>query len=81
MARIRTIKPEFFTSDDICALTPLARLLYIGLWCEADREGRLVWTHGVMKRRYLPDDACDIGQLSTKLTRRGLLRLNGEGLS
>ena len=44
MARIRTIKPEFFTSDDICALSPLARLLYVGLWCEADREGRLVWT-------------------------------------
>ena len=43
MARIRTIKPEFFTSDDICALSPLARLLYVGLWCEADREGRLVW--------------------------------------
>ena len=42
MARIRTIKPEFFTSDDICALSPRARLLYVGLWCEADREGRLV---------------------------------------
>ena len=43
MARIRTIKPEFFTSEDIVALSPLARLLFIALWCEADREGRLVW--------------------------------------
>jgi len=24
MARIRSIKPEFFTSDDICALSPRA---------------------------------------------------------
>ena len=81
MARIRTIKPEFFTSDDICALSPLARLLYVGLWCEADREGRLVWTPGVMKRRYLPDDACDIEVLGAELTGRGLIRLYGEGLA
>ena len=81
MARIRTIKPEFFTSDDICALSPLARLLYVGLWCEADREGRLVWTPGVMKRRYLPDDACDIEVLGAELTARGLIRLYGEGLA
>ncbi len=81
MARIRTIKPEFFTSDDICALSPLARLLYVGLWCEADREGRLVWTPGVMKRRYLPDDACDIEALGAELTGRGLIRLYGDGLA
>lgn len=81
MARIRTIKPEFFTSDDICALSPLARLLYVGLWCEADREGRLVWTPGVLKRRYLPDDSCDIEALCGELAGRGLVRLYGEGLA
>jgi hypothetical protein len=81
MARIRTIKPEFFTSDDICALSPLARLLYVGLWCEADREGRLVWTPGVMKRRYLPDDVCDIEAIGAELTGRGLVRLYGDGLA
>jgi hypothetical protein len=73
MARIRTIKPEFFTSDDICALSPLARLLYIGLWCEADREGRLVWTPGVLKRRYLPDDDCDVDAVAAELLARGLV--------
>jgi hypothetical protein len=81
MARIRTIKPEFFTSDDICALSPLARLLYVGLWCEADREGRLVWTPGVLKRRYLPDDSCDIEALGAELVTRGLVRLYGDGLA
>lgn len=81
MARIRTIKPEFFTSDDICALSPLARLLYVGLWCEADREGRLTWTPGVLKRRYLPDDSCDIAALGAELTERGLVRLYGDGLA
>ncbi|MBS0521857.1 MAG: hypothetical protein JSR90_24395, partial [Proteobacteria bacterium] len=81
MARIRTIKPEFFTSDDICALSPLARLLYVGLWCEADRAGRLVWMPRVFKRRYLPDDACEIEALADELVTRGLIVLYGDGLA
>ena len=81
MARIRTIKPEFFTSDDICALSPRARLLYIGLWCEADREGRLVWAPRGFKRRYLPDDECDVDALCKELTDRTLVRLYGDGLA
>jgi hypothetical protein len=79
MARIRTIKPEFFTSDDICALSPLARLLYVGLWCEADREGRLLWSPGVLKRRYLPDDTCEIATVAEELIVRKLIVLYGEG--
>jgi hypothetical protein len=81
MARIRTIKPEFFTSDDICALSPLARLLYVGLWCEADRAGRMVWMPRVFKRRYLPDDPCDVEALAGELLARGLVVLYGEGLA
>lgn len=81
MARIRTIKPDFFTSDDICALSPLARLLYIGLWCEADREGRLVWAPRVLRRRYLPEDDCDIEALCRELLERELVVLYREGLA
>jgi hypothetical protein len=81
MARIRTIKPDFFTSDDICALSPLGRLLYIGLWCEADREGRFAWTPKAFKRRYLPDDECDIDGLCQELLRRDIVRLYGEDLA
>lgn len=73
MARIRTIKPEFFTSEDIVALSPMARLLYIACWCEADREGRLEWKPGTMKLRYFPGDNCDIGALATELIDRGLV--------
>ena len=54
MARIRTIKPEFFTSEDIVGMTPLARLFYVALWCESDREGRLEWKPNTFKLRYLP---------------------------
>lgn len=67
MARIRTIKPEFFTSEDIVSLSPLARLFYVSLWCEADREGRLSWKPATLKMRYLPGDNCDVDTLAQEL--------------
>lgn len=41
MARIRSIKPSFFRSEDVTALSYRARLTWIGLWLYADDEGRL----------------------------------------
>lgn len=73
MARIRTIKPEFFTSEEILELDPLARLFFIGLWCEADREGRLPWKLKTLKMRYLPSDDCDISILSDQLIEQKLI--------
>ena len=81
MARIRTIKPEFFTSEDIVELDPMARLLYIALWCEADKEGRLVWKPKTFKMRYFPADDCDIDALADALVTRGLVCLYGESLA
>lgn len=81
MARIRTIKPEFFTSEDIVALSPLARLLYIAIWCEADKEGRLTWKPRTMKLRYFPADDCDIDALARELVASGLVIPYGDGLA
>ena len=71
MSRIRTIKPEFFTSEDIVSLTPLTRLFYVSLWCEADREGRFEWKPKTLKMRYLPADNCDIEALGKELIEGG----------
>lgn len=78
MARIRTIKPEFFTSEDIVELEPFARLLYIALWCEADKEGRMSWKPKTFKIRYFPADNFDIDALCDALVTRGLVCLYGE---
>jgi hypothetical protein len=40
--RIRTIKPEFWSSAKMARVTREARLAFIGLWNEADDEGRLL---------------------------------------
>lgn len=73
MARIRTIKPEFFTSEDIVGLSTHARLLYIALWCEADREGRFSWKPKTFKMRYFPGDSANIDKLCDELRQAGLV--------
>lgn len=40
MARIRTIKPEFFTSLTLSTVSRDARLTFIGLWTYCDDDGR-----------------------------------------
>jgi hypothetical protein len=56
MARIRTIKPEFFTSLAIADLTPEQRLTFIGLWTHVDDEGRCVDDPRLIKAALWPLD-------------------------
>ena len=41
MARSRNIKPSIFKNEVLGEADPLLSLLFMGLWCLADREGRL----------------------------------------
>lgn len=41
MARIRTVKPEFWQHPKVCRVSRDARLLFLGLLNEADDEGKL----------------------------------------
>lgn len=61
--RIRTVKPSFFKSENVAELAPLTRLLFVGLWCLADREGRLEDRPRRIKVEVLPYDAvdCEVG--------------------
>lgn len=56
MPRIRTIKPEFFTSLTIADLTPEQRLTFIGLWTHVDDEGRCVDDARLIKAAIWPID-------------------------
>jgi hypothetical protein len=81
MAFVRSIKATFFTSEDIVTLSMAGRLLYIGLWLEADREGRFVWKPRSFKLRYLPTDDVDIEAVCDELLARRLVVRYGEGLA
>jgi hypothetical protein len=56
MARIRYLKPEFFIDDDIAQLSYAQRLFYQGLWCHADKEGRLEDRPAQLKVQIMPYD-------------------------
>lgn len=73
MARIRYIKPGFFTNDELADIKPLGRLLFIGLWCLADKEGRLHDRPKRIKAQVLPFDQCNIDRLLNDLLEHGFI--------
>lgn len=56
MARIRTLKPEYFRSRSLARCTRDARLTFAGLWCEADSAGRGVAEPRILKGAIWPLD-------------------------
>ena len=74
MARTRSLKPQFFKNDLLAECQPLARLLFSGLWCMADAEGRLEYRPLRVKAEVLPYDDCDVDQLVNELEQRGFVR-------
>lgn len=56
MARIRSVKPEFWADEDLAELQRDARLLYIGLWNLSDEHGRLRGDPRYIKGQLFPYD-------------------------
>lgn len=81
MARMRTLKPGFFTNDLLCEIPPLGRIFFEGLWCNADREGRLSDRPKKLKVEILPYDKADAEEFLAALATRGFLiryQVNGQ---
>ena len=69
MARIRNIKPEFFRNEQLSEVPFEARLLFAGLWTQADREGRLEDRPKRLKAELFPYDDVDVENLLEKLSK------------
>lgn len=81
MARIRTIKPDFWTDEKIVELDMPARLFFIGCWNFADDNGNLQRSAKKLKMQVFPADAIDCEPLIQSLMTHGLLteyEVNGE---
>ena len=74
MARGRVITPEFWTDEKVIALTPWARLFYIGLWnfTYCDR-GHLPDSAFELKLKVLPGDQVDHKAIVDELIEHGKL--------
>ena len=77
MARIRTIKPEFFRHAELYDAEvetglPL-RVAFAGLWTVCDRRGRFKWKPRELKLDVLPHDLVDFSRVLDALTTRGFV--------
>lgn len=73
MARIRTIKPEFWTSESVVECSCSARLLLIGMLNFADDYGNLVNSPKRLKMQIFPADIIDTAPLLDELIKHGLV--------
>lgn len=76
MARIRTIKPEFWTAEQVMELSPMARLLFIGMWNFCDDRGVHPVAYKTLKAEVFPADdllVSDIQSLIGEVSAQGLL--------
>lgn len=73
MARARSIKPGFFRNADLVELPMEARLLFVGLWTLADREGRLEDRPKQIKMEIFPADSVDCDALLMQLASTGMV--------
>lgn len=82
MPRKRTLKPGYFTNEDLAGeCSPLARLLFAGLWCWGDRLGRIQDRPRKIRVEILPYDEVDGDALLWELSDHGFIeRYHAGGL-
>ncbi len=77
MARIRTIKPEFWSSEQVMDVPRDARLAFIGLWNFCDDGGNHIASARTLKAEVFPGDddlpAAVVEELVADLLRAGLI--------
>lgn len=76
MARLRSIKPEFWTSEQIMDVSRDARLMFVGLWNFCDDAGRHPLNPSRIKAEIFPGDdvtSADIRGWLDELERSGLI--------
>lgn len=71
--RSRNLKPGFFKNEALAECSPLARLLFAGLWCLADREGRLEDRPKRIRAELLPYDDGSVEEILSELHEAGFI--------
>jgi len=72
--RIRSLKPGFFKNEDLCELSSWHRLCYAGLWCCADKAGRMQDRPKRLKGEIFPYDDLNMDGLLWDLARAGFIK-------
>ncbi len=62
--RIRTIKPEFFVSEQVADVSPTCRLLFVGMWIFCDDHGIHPASPKQLKMEVFPGDDITVAEVS-----------------
>lgn len=73
MARIRTIKPDFWTDEKLTECSMSARLFFVGTWNFADDKGNLVRSAKKLKMQVFPADSIECEPLIQELLQIGVM--------
>ncbi|MDR6094921.1 hypothetical protein [Stenotrophomonas sp. SORGH_AS_0321] len=82
MARIRSIKPEFWSSEQVMECSPTSRLLFIGLWNFCDDAGNHVASAKTIKAEIFPGDdisSTDVQRMLDELSSNSLIAFYANG--
>ena len=80
MPRTRLINPEFFLHEGLGRCSAHARLLFVALWTQADREGRLRWLPLRIHGETFPHEpTANVPALAAELVEAGSLQLYESG--
>jgi hypothetical protein len=71
--RSRVLRPGFFENEELALLGSKAQILFAGLWCFADREGRFKWIPKLIKAKVFPYTQCNVPQLLDTLAASGFV--------
>lgn len=71
--KMRGIKPDFWTDEDLVTVSPFARLLFIGLWHMACDNGHVKDSPKRIKMSILPADDVNVPALLDELAEVGVI--------
>jgi hypothetical protein len=72
--RARNIKPGFFKNDSLASCSAESRILFIGLWCYADKRGKFEWRPMRIRGEIFPyDHNIDIENILNELIKIELI--------
>jgi hypothetical protein len=74
MARIRSIKPDFWSDEKLTECSMAARLFFIGTWNFADDSGNLVYSTKKLKMQIFPGEEIDCQPLIDELLAKGVMQ-------
>lgn len=81
MSRARNLKPGFFKNEELADLPFEFRILFQGLWCIADRDGRLEDRPRKIKAEVFPYDDVDVTSGLDALAAKGFITRYAHGES